>query len=387
MKKSKKILLIVAAVCILLGAAMMAAAWQSLVDMESGEIATMQFEETTHTIAEEFDDIIINTQNSTIEILPSSDGTCRVVCDDNEKMFHQVSFQKSNDGTVLYIAQHNEWEWYETLDGLHWQEDPVLTLYLPKSEYEVVDVITGSGDITIAPDFRFRTLSTNAVSGNTKLAALSAENLQVRSTSGDISVRSAQVKDNVYLQNISGFTRAENIITAQMTTYTSSGDTTLECITSDHLRSESVSGHIRVYNSSFRDTSDFESSSGQIEIVDSNSGEQTVQTVSGSVTMQNVNGSNLIISTSSSTVTLLEALYSSNVLCNTVSGEIMFTGLDAANLELITSSGDVSGNLLSPKNFITETSSGYVDVPPSDESAGTCHISTISGNISIAVES
>lgn len=387
MKKCTKILLIVAAVCILLGAAMMAAAWHSLVDMESGEIATMQFEETTHTIAEDFDDIIINTQNSRIEILPSSNGTCRVVCDDNEKLFHQVSFQKSDNGTVLYVAQHNEWEWYETLGGLHWQEDPVLTLYLPKSEYEVVDVITGSGDITIAPDFRFRTLSTNAVSGNTKLAALSAENLQVRSTSGDISVRSVQVKDDTYLQNISGFTRAENIITSQMTTYASSGDTALEYISSDYLGSESVSGNIRVYNSSFRDTSSFESSSGQVEIVDSICGEQTVQTVSGSVTMQNVNGDNLTVSTSSGTVTLLEALYSSNVLCNTVSGEIMFTGLDTENMDLITSSGDVSGNLLSSKNFITETSSGYVDVPPSDESAGTCHIHTISGNISIAVES
>ena len=55
-------------------------------------------------------------------------------------------------------------------------------------------------------------------------------------------------------------------------------------------------------------------------------------------------------------------------------------------LEFLSTSGGVSGNLLSPKNFIVDTNSGYVSFPPSDESAGICHISTVSGNISIAIE-
>ena len=386
MKKSKKILLIAAVVFILLGAVMMGFSWHSLVGMESGKIATMQFEETTHIIAEEFDDIIINTQNSAIELLPSSDGSCRIVCDDNEKMYHQVSFQESEDGTVLHIAQHNEWEWYETLWGLHWQEDPVLTVYLPTSEYEVVDVITGSGDVTVAPDFRFRTLHINATSGNTALTGIEAEHLNVLSASGDILLRSIRVSGDVYLQHVSGFAKIENLTASELTTYASSGDTFLDQVSVKYLDTSAVSGKIQVYGGNFYERSSFETSSGDIEIVDSECAEQRIKAVSGELSLQNITGISLTAETTSGSVGIFKASYSHSALCNTVSGEIQFTGLDAENLEFITSSGDVSGNLLSPRNFITETFSGYVDVPPSDESAGTCHIRTVSGNISIAIK-
>lgn len=386
MKKSVKILLTVSVLLILIGSAMMAGAWFAMANRPSEEMAAIEFVENTHTITENFSDIILNTQSSSIEILHSPDGVCRIVCDDSEKLYHKVSFQKSDAGTVLYIAQHSELQWYETLWGFHWQEDPVLSVYLPKSEYGVVDAASGSGDISIAPDFCFTTLSTSAISGNTKLSELCTENLQAYSSSGDISIQTLHVEDSIYLENVSGFTRAEDVSATQITTSASSDDTVLEGVSSDYLHATAVSGEIRVMGGTFRDTSYFETSSGSIEISDSECGELTVQAVSGSVTLQNVRGPSLNAGTSSGDVSLWDTLYSGNVLCHTTSGAVQFTGLDGENLEFITSSGDVSGNLLSAKNFITETSSGYVSVPPSDETAGTCHISTVSGSINIAIK-
>lgn len=386
MKKSKKILLIAAVALILTGCITMGAAWASLSKMSAEEIAFMQYEEQTHTITEPFNDIIISTINSSIQILPSSDGSCRIVCDDNEKMFHQVSFQESEDGTVLHIAQRNEWKWYETLGGLHWEEPPVLIVYLPQAEYEILDAVSGSGDITVAPDFRFGTLHLNSTSGNTALTGIEAEHLNVLSASGDILLRSVRVSEDAYLQNVSGFTRVENLTASELTSYASSGETVLENASAEYLNTSTVSGFIRVYDGNFSNTSYFETSSGDIEIVDSECGEQRIKTVSGKLSLQNITGISLTTETSSGSIGIFEAFYSHSALCNTVSGEIQFSGLDAENLEFITSSGDISGNLRSPKNFITETSSGYMDVPPSDESAGTCSIRTVSGNVSIVID-
>ena len=386
MKKAKLFLIIISVVCIILGTAMAVGAHLSLANDASAQLAELKFEETTHTVDEPFTKLNIHTVNSAIEILPSPDRVCRIVCDDNEKLFHSISVTESVQGVQLNIHQLDDWQWYEMLSGLYQAEDINLRVYLPESEYALLHADSSSGDITVAPDFRFQTANLHSTSGNIQLTGLEADNLTADTVSGDLVLRNIAAAKDIYAHNASGFIQVEHVIAPNITTSSSSGGTVLDNVSSDFLHTSSVSGEIRVFNGSFRDYSYFETGSGHIEIVDSESGKQVMLTVSGSVSLQNVSGSSLNTSTGSGAVSIWEALYSGNVLCRTVSGEIMFTGLDAANLELLTSSGDVSGNLLTAKNFITETSSGYVTVPPSDEASGTCHISTTSGHISIAIK-
>lgn len=85
MKRSKKIAMIVSVICILVGLCIMTAAWFHLRGTDPMELSTIQYEETIHTITEPFENIQINTMNSSIEILPSDDGTCRIVCDDKDR--------------------------------------------------------------------------------------------------------------------------------------------------------------------------------------------------------------------------------------------------------------------------------------------------------------
>ena len=101
MKKSKVILIIISLVCILIGAAMVTGAYFSLVNDASGQLAALEFQEKTHTVTEPFTKLNIRTVNSSIEILPSSDGTCRIVCDDNEKLYHDFSVTESPQGIQL----------------------------------------------------------------------------------------------------------------------------------------------------------------------------------------------------------------------------------------------------------------------------------------------
>ena len=386
MKKSKVILIIISLVCILIGAAMITGAYFSLAKDASAQITGAQFQEKTHTVSEPFTKLNIRTINSSIEILPSTDGVCRIVCDDNEKLYHDFSVTESPQGTQLNVNQRDDWQWYEMLYGLYRVEDIRLRVYLPEREYVLLHADSVSGDITVSPDFCFETVNTHTSSGNTKLTGLKTNYLTVGTVSGDLILRNLEAAEDAFLESISGFMQIENLKATNVTTHSSSGGAALEKVSSDYLRATSVSGEIRVMDSVFRNTSYFETGSGSVEIVDSDCGEQNLQTVSGSITLQNVSGSSLNARTGSGAITLLEALYRDSVLCHTTSGETRFVGLDAEMLEFSTTSGDVSGNLLSGKNFITETTSGYVAVPPSDESAGTCHIRTGSGNISIAIE-
>ena len=387
MKKGKKILILVSVACILLGAAMVTGAFLSLTQDAAGQLAALEFVSKTHTVTEPFTMLNIRTINSTVELLPSPDGICRIVCDDSEKLYHQFSITESAQGAQLNINQRDEWAWYEMLDSLYREDGITLQVYLPESEYELVHVYSVSGDIKIAPDFCFNTVNTCTTSGNTELTDLSAIHLMVHSTSGDLILRNIEAEEDVYLECISGTMQVENLKAVNITTHSSSGDTVLKRISSAYLLSRSVSGQIQVHDGQISGTSSFETTSGDVEIMNSDCGEQAVETTSGTVTLENVRGSSLNTRTSSGAISVMKTRYSGNALFHTVSGDILFTGMDANNLELLTSSGDISGDLLTPKNFIVETTSGHTDVPPSDVSAGTCHIHTVSGNISITVAS
>ena len=386
MKKAKLVLIIVSVICIILGAAMAVSAYFSLANDTSKQLAAIKFEEMTHTIEESFTKLNIHTVNSSIEILPSPDGVCRIVCDDSEKLYHDVSVTESVQGVQLNINQQEDWQWYEMLYGLYRAEDIRVRVYLPESEYELLHADSTNGDITVAPDFRFQTVNTHTSSGNTKLTALNSDSLTAVTVSGNLVLRNIEAASDVYAQNANGFIQAEHATAPNITVFSSSGGTVLDHVSADYLHTSAVSGEIRVLSGSFRDSSYFETDSGDIGITDSQCGENVMLTLSGNVALQNVNGISLNISTSSGEILIEDALYSENVLCHTDSGAILFRGLDAANLEFHSTSGGVSGNLLSPKNFIIETTSGFVNVPRSDEGSGICIITTFSGNIDITIE-
>ena len=63
-------------------------------------------------------------------------------------------------------------------------------------------------------------------------------------------------------------------------------------------------------------------------------------------------------------------------------GDVKFDDCDANEIWIKTDTGDVTGKLLSEKIFITETSTGDVNVPKSTN-GGKCEITTSTGDIYI----
>lgn len=66
-------------------------------------------------------------------------------------------------------------------------------------------------------------------------------------------------------------------------------------------------------------------------------------------------------------------------------GDVLLEGCDAAELDIQTDTGDVEGSLLTEKTFLTETSTGDVNVPQTS-AEGKCQIRTSTGDIEIELQ-
>lgn len=362
MKHSKKIAIIVSVVCILAGIGMILAGCLGMADQDPRSFSTIQFKEKSYKFSEPISNIDIQTTDSNIKVVPSENSHCRIICDDNEKRYHEVTLE---NGT-LTITQKNDYMWYETM-GVYWYYDPTITIYLPEAEYADLKLISVSGDVHVSPGFSFQTakmqstsgslvfsssavgmLRTATTSGAINLSDFTAGRLEISTSSGDILIHSGEVGEAIVLEAVSGHAELNNISAQSMTARTSSGIVTLR----------------------------------QLSLTD----ELALKTVSGDMELEDLSVKALSANTSSGVISLRRTSAADEFLLKSVSGRIRLDGSDASALQIETSSGDVEGTLRTPKNFIYKTSSGNVSLPASDFNAGICEITTISGDIALEIQ-
>lgn len=172
----------------------------------------------------------------------------------------------------------------------------------------------------------------------------------------------------------------------------------------DSLNAASMSGDIDVANEFTFDNAKVGSISGDVSVkadvkqelnISSTSGDVIINnisatecinasSVSGEIDLSNVKGKEIFANTISGGVMLADTVASQKLKANSTSGEIDLKRCDAKNIILDTVSGEISGTLLSNKQFITETTSGTVNVPQS-VSNEECRITTVSGDIYIEI--
>lgn len=106
---------------------------------------------------------------------------------------------------------------------------------------------------------------------------------------------------------------------------------------------------------------------------------------SGRVSLTNVTCASLNAQTSSGGIRLTDVIALDTLHAQSSSGSVRLTRCDGATLNIRTSSGSVSGTLLSDKVFLTDTSSGSINVPRT-VTGGVCEVTTSSGSIKLAYE-
>ena len=120
-----------------------------------------------------------------------------------------------------------------------------------------------------------------------------------------------------------------------------------------------------------------------IEKISANSMELNLST--GHIELSDIACQTLTSTGGTGDVALKNVIASKSLTISRSTGDIEFMDCDAPEIFVSTDTGDVEGTLLSKKVFITNTSTGKVNVPKSS-SGGRCQIITSTGDIEISVK-
>ena len=135
MKKSKKKWIIASYVCVLIGGFIVFGA-AAAVDFDFTAFNSEKTYDKTYAVSEGFENINIETAESDINFI-ISDGVCKVVCTESDK----VSYSVSADGATLNIIREDNRRWYEHISFMYGYDNWEITVYLPKSEYKKLKFI------------------------------------------------------------------------------------------------------------------------------------------------------------------------------------------------------------------------------------------------------
>lgn len=284
------------------------------------KLDTVAYETNTYEINDYFSNITIKTQTADLRFVPWEEEYCKVVCYEEEKVKHTVTAQKN----TLMIDVTDVRKWYDHI-GMSF-EDAELTVYLPKKQYEALEVKSDTGDVELPEDVAIR-------AG------------KVKTDTGDVTWK-ASVIGKFVIETDTGEVKVDTDMFEQLEIKTSTGDVSVDSVAVAYLISvEAGTGEIRLNNIKCRIFS-AKTDTGEIQIKD------TVAGLNGTILSQ--------------------------------TGDVTLEDSDAGeSLYIKTDTGDVTGTLLSGKQFQTETDTGNVDVPASN--GYPCVIITDTGDIKIEV--
>lgn len=140
-------------------------------------------------------------------------------------------------------------------------------------------------------------------------------------------------------------------------------------MTANDLRVHTVSGNIDIGGMQIDSEASFKTTSGDIKIIESQSGELITQNVSGNTI-------------------LTDTQITGSAACKATSGDIKLNRVDMDSFEAKTVSGNITGSPLSPKLFSAQSNSGRVKVPSAvsgNAQAGLCILTTTSGDIRMEI--
>ncbi len=311
---------LIAATGLLIAGILMFGGTFAMLDWDFTKLSESKYDTVTHTVTDTFDSLSVSTLTADVSFVLSEDGKTTIICHEQKNRKHAVSVQ---DGTLVIEVEDTR-KWYEYIDVDF--DTPTITVSLPRTEYETLSIDSSTGDVTVPSDFRFNSLAVSQTTGSIDCAASVTGAVSIKTTTGNICVKNAAVGSLDLSATTGGITLSK---------VTCAGDVRLSITT------------------------------GSCNISDLTCNNLTSTGCTGKNTMSNL-------------------IANGKLVVERTVGDVTLDGCDAAEIAIETGTGDVRGHLLSDKVFITNTSTGSIDVPKSI-TGGLCEIRTTTGNITMTV--
>ena len=295
-------------------------------------------EKKTVDVTEDFHSLQISEFSADLQLLPSGDGSCRVVFGEYEYSRCKVGV-KNGTLTVTREAENRP------RSGLTVYTDILpVCVYLPEGSYRELSVSSTSGSVRSSGDFSWESAAIKTGSGDVRLEALSAGELTLECTSGDV--------------------RLDQLDTGSLSVQTGSGDIKLQNCSVSALKLKSTCGKLEAEAVVCSGDGDFSSGSGDIELEDASFRALRVSATSGDVTLE-------------------RTVCSAEVQVETGSGDIRLRGAEAGSFQLSSTSGDVKGSVRGSVDFDVETTSGSVRTRGGVRGGAECRVKTGSGDVDL----
>lgn len=126
-------------------------------------------------------EIDIEGYTADVELLTAEDGTCRVVCQENDREKYDVSGE--NGRLVVRPADSGKLRW--SLFSLPFKS-PKISVYLPAGTYDLLKAQLDTGDITADRALCFETVDVSLDTGDLTFSGVQARRITVHSDTGDI---------------------------------------------------------------------------------------------------------------------------------------------------------------------------------------------------------
>lgn len=321
MSKTKKIWLITAAFLVAAGLFISVGAMIAF-DIDFDQLNTMKYETNVYDLSGEFDKISIDTTTADIVFIPSDNENCKVICYEQERTKHTAEIENK----TLIIEMVDNRKWYDHV-GVFFGGGMKITVYLPQDKYSSLMIDTHTGDIEVPKSFTFENIRIKGSTGNVDCFANVSDTLDVRTHTGNIN--------------------ADTISAGTINLSATTGNINLDSVTS--------------------------------------SGDFYVETSTGNIKLTDVNCSSLSAESSTGNITLRSVIAADRFTIRSSTGNVKFKNSDAASIYVKTSTGNVTGTLISEKIFITDTSTGDINVPKTI-TGGRCEITTSTGDIEISIQ-
>lgn len=216
MNKRVSVILVVATMLVILGIAVLACTMIRL-NWDFTALSTTNFETKTHILDQDFSRIAITTDTADIRICMSEDGQSKLVVTEQEKLNHRVQMENG----MLTVTMEDARKWYEHISLFSFGESGI-TLYLPKTDYESLQVDISTGDVTVEEKLFIGDVYITTTTGDIRLEDLTADTIKLELSTGDITVASVTCHKDVQIDSTTGDVylydlQCENLITTGTT--------------------------------------------------------------------------------------------------------------------------------------------------------------------------
>ena len=226
---------------------------------------TEKVEQNRYTVSEAFQNIEIHSDEAriTFELIehPEESGlTAEINCTEREKTKHHVSVEDN----TLKITLKDERKWYERVSfGITPQI--TMTVGLTQEQFDALKIDSDTGDVTIPDSFRFGSaeisedtgsvdysadvsgaLHIKTDTGRIQLRDLSAQQIDLRVSTGKITVESVRCEDAVSVNVSTGRTELTDLSCGSLISGGSTGKLTMKNVTaSGDMQIERSTGDVR----------------------------------------------------------------------------------------------------------------------------------------------